>query len=141
MTCTPFAPLVLTAPDSPELLRMRLQLLVDSLDWNDLGTEHRSVLDAVDSRPLAAQEAAFRLGARLDLLTAQWTPEVLEQPARAMLRGETLMSGLVARSLIGAAGRRTGWAPVWRELLLELRNHPHPDVRQEALELTTAAEV
>ena len=105
------------------------------------GSKLRALIDALEGRPLAAQAAAFRLGARLDTLPTHWTPELLEQPARTMLRGETLMSGLVARSLIGAAGRRTGWAPAWRELLVELRNHPHPDVRQEALELTTAAEV
>ena len=127
--------------DGPDLLSMRLMLLVDSLDWQTPDTDLRALIDALEGRPLAAQAAAFRLGARLDTLPTHWTPELLEQPARTMLRGETLMSGLVARSLIGAAGRRTGWAPAWRELLVELRNHPHPDVRQEALELTTAAEV
>ncbi|MFI5693289.1 hypothetical protein ACIA58_15700 [Kribbella sp. NPDC051586] len=127
--------------DSPDLLRMRLELLVDSVDLRDLSTELFALAEVVEGRPLAAYNAAFRLGARLGLLPAQWTPELLEEPARAMLRGETLMSGLVAHSLIGAAGRRTGWAPVWRELLVELRNHPHPDVRQGALELTTATEL
>ncbi|WP_328998357.1 HEAT repeat domain-containing protein [Kribbella sp. NBC_00709] len=127
--------------DSPDLLWLRLELLVDSVDWHNLETELRTLVDAVEGRPLAAYYASSRLGGRLSMLTSHWTPELLEEPARTMLRGEKLMSGLVARSLIGAAGQRTGWAPAWRELLVELRNHPHPDVRHEALNLKTATEV
>jgi hypothetical protein len=57
------------------------------------------------------------------------------------VRGESLMEGLLAGAIIGAAGNRTNWPRAWRELLVALRNHPHPDVRRKGLDTTTATEV
>ena len=50
------------------------------------------------------------------------------------------MDGLLAWTLIGEAGHRTNWSPAWRDLLVALRNHYQPDVRQLALDLTTSSE-
>lgn len=35
---------------------------------------------------------------------------------------------------------RRAWPRSWRDLLRELRTHPHPDVRQAALAVPTAEE-
>jgi len=50
------------------------------------------------------------------------------------------MEGLLTWAVIGAAGRRTSWSPAWRDLLVALRNHSEPDIRQFALDPTTAIE-
>lgn len=98
------------------------------------------LITAVAGRPLLAHQTAFLLGARLGWTHPQWTPDLVEQPARSLVRGETLMEGLLAWTLIGESGRSTNWAPTWRSLLVALRNHPEAEVRQLALDLTTAPE-
>ncbi|MFC9693117.1 HEAT repeat domain-containing protein [Kribbella sp. NPDC056951] len=125
--------------DSPELLDLRLDLLVRSIAWDDLAAELPTLIEAVADRPIVAYNTAFRLGARLGQSHA-WTPEQLEPIVRELLRSDNLMAGFLAWTIIGAGGRRTGWAPVWRELLVALRNHPQADVRQAALETVTATE-
>jgi hypothetical protein len=126
--------------DGADFLQLRLDLDVYSIDWSDLGAALPGLIEAVDGRPLVAHQTALLLGARLGVTEAQWTPAVLEQPVRGLVDGDTLMEGLLAWAIIGAAGRRTNWAAEWRELLVALRNHPRADVRQQALDLVTASE-
>ncbi|WP_328522264.1 hypothetical protein [Kribbella sp. NBC_00359] len=122
------------------LLHLRLELLVHSIAWPDLPTELPTLITAVADRPLLAHHTASLLGARLSWTHPQWTPPLLEQPARNLVQGDSLMEGLLAWTLIGEAGRRTNWSPTWRDLLVALRNHSQPDVRQLALDLITAPE-
>ncbi|MFI5731012.1 hypothetical protein ACIA49_12885 [Kribbella sp. NPDC051587] len=126
--------------DTPELLDLRLDLLVRDIAWDQLTAELPTLIDAVAGRPIVAYNTAFRLGARLGQSHPHWTPDQLEPTARELVHSDTLMGGLLAATIIGNAGRRTGWAPVWRELLVALRNHPEADVRQAALETVTATE-
>jgi hypothetical protein len=48
--------------------------------------------------------------------------------------------GLFAVALTQALGSRTGWPTDWRTHLRTLRRHPHSDVRDAAVALTTAVE-
>ncbi|GAA0588741.1 hypothetical protein HPO96_03260 [Kribbella sandramycini] len=116
----------------PELLSLKLGLLVRAIEWSELAT----LVEAIGDRPLTAYQTANSLSARLSQTEAQWTPEQLEPIARELIGSAPLF----AWAIIGAAGRRTGWAPAWRDLLIALRNHPEADVRQLALEILTAAE-
>ncbi len=126
--------------DSPELLDLRLDLITQGIAWDELSEELPALIEAVADRPLVAYNTALRLGARLGRSHQQWASDQLEPTARELLRSETLIAGLLANAIIGAGGRRTGWAPAWRELLVALRKHPLADVRQAALDTFTAAE-
>lgn len=126
--------------ESPELLDLRLDLLIQGIPWDRLAIELPSLVEAVAGRPIVAYNTASRLSTRLDRYDAQWAPEQLEPTARELVRDESLMAGLLGWAIISAAGRRSGWAPVWRELLIALRNHPDADVRQAALDTVTATE-
>jgi hypothetical protein len=126
--------------EGPELLQLRLDALVYSIDRGRPEPDLSAVIEAVAGRPLAAQHAAFLFGALLGMREAEWTPAALEPTARELLQGPSLIEGLLSEAIIAAAGSRSGWAPVWRELLIALRNHPEADVRQAALETVTATE-
>ncbi|TDD58704.1 hypothetical protein E1263_17965 [Kribbella antibiotica] len=126
--------------DSPELLDLRLDLLVQGIAWDQLATELPDLVEAVAGRPIVAYNTATRLGSRLNRYDVQWTPDQLESTARALAQSPELMAGLLAWAIIAEAGRRSGWAQGWRELLVALRNHPQADVRQAALETVTANE-
>ncbi|GAB3928720.1 hypothetical protein GCM10029976_027040 [Kribbella albertanoniae] len=126
--------------DTPELLDLRLDLLIRGIAWNDLAAELPALIEAVADRPIVAYNTASLLGSRLGQSHPHWTPEQLEPIARELLRSDTLMAGLLAGAIIAPAGRRTGWSPTWRDLLVALRNHPAPDVRQAALDTVTATE-
>lgn len=91
-------------------------------------------------RPLAAAAAADLLANHLSRIEAHWTPDDLSPVAAQLVTSRTLADGLITYALIRAAGPRTGWTPAWRALLVALRNHPDPDVRERALELTTSPE-
>jgi len=126
--------------DDPGLLHLRLELLVHSIAWPNLPAELPTLITAVADRPLLAHHTASLLGTRLSWTHPQWTPALLEQPAHSLVQGDSLMEGLLAWTLIGEAGRRTNWSPAWRDLLVALRNHSQPDVRQLALDLITSPE-
>jgi len=133
--------LVAAELDGPDLLEFRLDLLVAAIAWPELAAKVPALVDAVADSPLAAHHAASLVGDRLDWTDAQWTPDLVEPVARELVQGESLMEGLLAEAIVGAAGGRANWPSGWRELLVALRNHPRPDVRRKALDLTTAAEV
>ncbi|WP_245730471.1 hypothetical protein [Micromonospora pallida] len=82
-------------------------------------------------RPVLAVRTAERVGARLRGLR-EW-PEsaaLADTVARLAGRGD-LASGLFAVALV-RHGASFGWQTPWRDLLIELRRHPDPDVREEA---------
>ncbi|GAA3485136.1 hypothetical protein [Streptomyces yanii] len=91
----------------------------------------RPVLAAVRQRPSA---------------TGSTPPVALETPLVLLCAVERLTAnagcagGLFAVALTQALGARTGWTQDWRTQLRALRRHPHPDVRETALALTTAVE-
>jgi hypothetical protein len=133
----------------PAFLGLRLHLLTYSIDWPALPTELTTLTTAVANRPLAADLRHTRR----TTTESTWTPDSIETALLATTTASTnaggassgigstgLAEGLLACALVSAAGPRSGWAPPWRELLVALRNHPALDVRQRALDLTTAPE-
>ncbi|GAA3977645.1 hypothetical protein GCM10022384_29340 [Streptomyces marokkonensis] len=66
--------------------------------------------------------------------------EVLRAEVVALARHGGHAEGLLAVAVTGALGSREEWPAPWRELLRTLRRHPVPDVRDAALEETTAHE-
>lgn len=125
---------------SPGVLPLRLHLLTYALDWTDLTPDLAAITAATGARPLAAYSAANLLHSRLTASEANWSPESLADPATQLVDDPDLAAGLLAWSLISAAGPRSGWSSAWRGLLIALRNHPSTDVRHLALDLTTASE-
>ncbi|GAA1509698.1 hypothetical protein [Kribbella lupini] len=91
-------------------------------------------------RPLAAAKAADLLANHLGRIEAHWTPDDLYPVAAQLVTSPALTDGLLTHALISAAGPRTGWNSTWRALLVALRNHHDPDVRERALELMTSPE-
>ncbi|MFG1626682.1 hypothetical protein [Kribbella sp. NPDC049227] len=126
--------------ESPDLLALRLHLLTYAVDWSNLSAELPELRSRLGDRPLTAFSAANLLRSRLTASEANWSPESLADPATQLVHDPDLAAGLLAWSLISAAGPRSGWSSTWRTLLIALRNHPSTDVRQLALELTTASE-
>ncbi|MEV6286661.1 hypothetical protein [Kribbella sp. NPDC051770] len=127
----------------PPYLHLRLKLLVTALQWAGatiLTNDLNALRAAVATRPLAAATAADLLTTRLSTDQAHWTPEDLVAPSIDLSTQRDLAAALFLRSLITAAGPRSGWNSTWRDLLIALRNHPDPDVRQQSLELITAPE-
>jgi hypothetical protein len=123
---------------SPDYLMPRLQLLllaapvaVDAVP---------ALQEAVADDLLAARTAADLLRARLQRTEASWTPEAVLPVAQSLARTADPASALLALALVGAAAPRAGWAAVWRDVLVALRNNPRAAIRREALDLVTAEE-
>ncbi|WP_432253587.1 hypothetical protein [Streptomyces sp. HNM1019] len=91
-------------------------------------------------RPALAVHTADTLRRRLNTATRPGSDAALLRAARELDEDGGHASGLFAVTLTEAAGARTAWAEPWRERLRTLRGHPHPDVRDAALRLTTAGE-
>ncbi|ADB31557.1 hypothetical protein Kfla_2483 [Kribbella flavida DSM 17836] len=125
----------------PDFLHLRLKLLTSALRWSALAEDLAVLRAEVTGRPLAAATAAELVAARLSNDEAGWTPEeLLSAAADLTAAGSDPAGGLLALALICAAGPRSGWNGDWRALLVAVRNHPAPDVRQRALEVLTATE-
>ncbi|MEV6346217.1 hypothetical protein [Actinoplanes sp. NPDC051851] len=86
------------------------------------------VADLCADRPVAAVRAGATLG---ELREMPEDPVLHELIARLADRGD-LAGGLFAVALV-RRGAAAGWAGRWRELLVGLRAHADPDVREEAL--------
>jgi hypothetical protein len=117
----------------PDFVELRLQLLVLTLEVDELG-------DVVGDDPLAALTAAQLVGSRLSATESVWAPADLLPVAEALVHSPDVAFGLLGNAVLGAAGPRAGWSPDWRALLVALRNHPAPVVRRRALDLATATE-
>ncbi|MGC4941866.1 HEAT repeat domain-containing protein [Kribbella sp. DT2] len=124
----------------PPYLQLRLKLLTTALYWPTLAQDLDALGNEVATRPLAAATAADLVAARLSTDSAHWTPQDVVAVAVDLSTRTDLTAGLFLQSLIATAGPRSGWQPAWRNLLVALRNHPAPDVRERALDLTTSPE-
>jgi hypothetical protein len=120
-------------PDRDHPARQRLTRVVDNLVRT---FSHRSIEARQVLRPIADELTATPyLHRRQKLLTA-----ALHPVAAQLVTSPTLTDGLLTHAIITAAAPRTGWTPTWRALLVALRNHNDPDVRERALTLTTSPE-
>ena len=86
----------------------------------------------------AAQQIGERLRGREQPGDATVLLAGADAPAEHGGHAQGLMA--VAVALAGAFGEREDWPAPWRELLRAPRRHPVPDMRDAALEETTAHE-
>ncbi|AQS66482.1 hypothetical protein [Streptomyces pactum] len=91
-------------------------------------------------RPALAARVAEQLRGRLERRDQPGDAGVLRAEVQALAEHGGHAEGLVAVAVTGALGSREGWPAPWRELLRTLRRHPAADVRDAALEETTAYE-
>ncbi|WP_067498696.1 hypothetical protein [Actinoplanes sp. TFC3] len=89
------------------------------------------VADRCAHRPALAVQAAELIGSRLRELPEFIDPAVLRSTVSALAARGDLAGGLAAVALV-QPGASFGWPVAWRELLLGLRTHPDPDVRDAA---------
>ncbi|MBB4781386.1 hypothetical protein [Streptomyces rapamycinicus] len=92
------------------------------------------------TRPALAARTADTLRRRLNTATRPGSDAALLRAARDLDEDGGHASGLFAATLTEVSGARTEWAEPWRERLRTLRGHPHADVRDAALRLTTTVE-
>ncbi|GAA3099064.1 hypothetical protein GCM10010449_22960 [Streptomyces rectiviolaceus] len=93
-----------------------------------------------EGRPALAVRTAETLGEHLgDLERAADTAPLLPV-ARILTEDGGHASGLFAVAAVEALGERTDWAGRWRDVLVSLRGHGVPDVRDAALRVCTSYE-
>ncbi|WP_329473376.1 hypothetical protein OIE75_35370 [Streptomyces sp. NBC_01723] len=91
-------------------------------------------------RPALAARVAGALRERLETRAQPGDSTVLLAEARTLAEHGGHARGLMAVAVTGALGQREDWPAPWRAALRTLRRHPVPDVRDAALEETTAYE-
>ncbi|MFC7814584.1 hypothetical protein ACFUTR_08010 [Streptomyces sp. NPDC057367] len=91
-------------------------------------------------RPALAARVADTVRERLESRGEAADPGALLAEAVALADHGGPAEGLMAVAVTGALGGREDWPPPWRALLRTLRRHPVADVRDAALEETTAYE-
>ncbi|EFL22093.1 translation initiation factor IF-2 [Streptomyces himastatinicus ATCC 53653] len=120
------------------------QVLVQALDLDARPSALTAALARLarlhTSRPALAARTADVLRDRLDAASRPGGREALLRAAWQLEEDGGHAAGLFAAVLTGVGGPRTEWAEPWRERVRGLRRHPHPDVRDAALRLTTAGE-
>lgn len=67
-----------------------------------------------------------------------YRPDTL--PAVRRLAAGTATEALLAVAIAYATGKSTGWPQPWRDLVVDLREHPDPDVRHRARHITITPE-
>ncbi|MEU0806430.1 hypothetical protein [Streptomyces sp. NPDC005970] len=92
------------------------------------------------TRPALAARTADALHQRLRTAARPGRSEALLRAAQDLGDDGAHASGLFAVTLTEVGGARTTWTEPWRTRLRALRRHPHPDVRDAALLLSTAQE-
>ncbi|MFE1930824.1 hypothetical protein ACFW95_10705 [Streptomyces sp. NPDC059474] len=92
------------------------------------------------TRPALAVHTADALRRRLNTALRPGSDAGLLRAAGQLDEDGGHASGLFAATLTEVGGARTEWAEPWRERLRSLRGHPHADVRDAALRLTTTVE-
>ncbi|MER5512001.1 hypothetical protein ABT052_42930 [Streptomyces sp. NPDC002766] len=91
-------------------------------------------------RPVLAGRIAHTLRLRLQHQEKQVDAEALLAEAISLTAHGGHTEGLLALAVVQALGTRLDWPAPWRERLRALRRHPCADVRDAALEETTAHE-
>ncbi|RSN64609.1 hypothetical protein DMH12_02480 [Streptomyces sp. WAC 04229] len=91
-------------------------------------------------RPALAARVAGAVRERLEAREQPGDSAVLLAEARTLAEHGGHARGLMAVAVTGALGDREDWPAPWRATLRTLRRHPVPDVRDAALEETTAYE-
>jgi hypothetical protein len=99
-----------------------------------------SLADLHADRPALAARTAATLRSRLDSAGRPGGAAALLHATEQLTATGTYATGLFAVSLTDSLGRRTGWPAEWRARLRALRTHPHADIRDAALSVTTASE-
>lgn len=123
-----------------DFLHLRLRLTLTALQTSHLAAELADLRRIVHNQPIAALTAADLLRDRLTATESTWTPADLLDIAESLTQADDLPSGLLAHALLSTAAPRAGWPTPWRQLLIALRNHPTPDIRHRALDLTPTPE-
>ncbi|MFI0942907.1 hypothetical protein [Streptomyces sp. NPDC021020] len=129
---------------TPGFLPQGAQLAVTALDLDATAPQLLGALDDLAAlhadRPLLADRTASTLHSRLTAAHRPGDPLVLLAAAERLTLAGTQAAGLLALAVTRALGTRTSWQQEWRARLRALRRHACPDVRDAALEVTTAAE-
>ncbi|WP_267894209.1 hypothetical protein [Streptomyces malaysiensis] len=92
------------------------------------------------TRPALAVRTADTLRRRLNTASRPGSDAAMLRAAGDLDEDGGHASGLFGATLTEVGGARTEWAEPWRDRLRALRAHPHPDVRDAALRLTTVVE-
>ncbi|WP_436529151.1 hypothetical protein [Actinoplanes sp. HUAS TT8] len=93
------------------------------------------IADQCAGRPAVAVHVADRVGARMRGDQALAEPVFLHDLIERLIWRGDLTAGLFATRLV-RAGAGFGWAGRWRDLVLALRSHADPDVRDDALAIS-----
>lgn len=89
------------------------------------------VADLCAGRPVLAAHAADRVAECLRQLAERLDPTTVADTVDRLAGRGDVAGGLIAAVLVGH-GERYGWRTPWRDLVLRLRQHPEPDVRDRA---------
>ena len=89
------------------------------------------IADLCAGRPVLAVRTAARVATRLRELPNAIDATALRPAILRLAARDDLAGGLFAIELT-RPGATFGWSAPWRDLLLQLRHHPDPDVREEA---------
>ncbi|MFI7128112.1 hypothetical protein ACIBQ1_20605 [Nonomuraea sp. NPDC050153] len=119
----------------PQVAALGVALLPRETDGDGLGDDLCALAGLLADRPVLAVRTAGQVVSEL-FGEYGWQPALpiaaALPPARRLAARGDLSGELFALMLTQAGGRRTEWAAPWRELLRDLRDSPHLEVRQEA---------
>ncbi|MFJ8042507.1 hypothetical protein ACIRBX_18665 [Kitasatospora sp. NPDC096147] len=105
-----------------------------------LAAQLADVAESCEDRPALALRCADRLARPDGAERLPEDPAPLRRVAEELAGHGGYATGLFAVALAQRFGHRYGWPADWRELLLGLRRHPVPDVRDRASTVFTAEE-
>jgi hypothetical protein len=129
---------------TPDFVTQGVHLAATALDLDAAAAPLCGALDHLESlhsgRPALAARTASTLYSRLTSSRRPGDPLALLAATDQLTLNGRYAAGLFAVSLTHAMGVRTGWAEDWRARLRALRRHPHPDVTDAALSVTTSVD-
>ncbi|WP_407562735.1 hypothetical protein [Streptomyces sp. 184] len=133
---------VLAADDDfvPQAAELRTSAVDLEAGAAELTAALRDLAALHEGRPVLAEATANTLRHRLDRAARPGAPDARAETARALAAAGGHAEGLFAVALTRATGERAGWPEPWRATLRTLRAHPRREVRDAALEVSTAEE-